>query len=92
MPLDDQMLRAMPLHTIFADGRCPDTSIGMGSTGKQLHWIAVRGGGPADWAIYCSPDYWTEERIRGLGDKIHDEKTIRRLVPCDDQAYESYRQ
>jgi len=56
----------------------------------DLKWIAVRGG-IADWAIYCDLVYYDYDYIRRLGDKMMDEKTIRKLIPCTDEVWETYR-
>ena len=91
--LDLQMLKAMPNNTIFATGTAMDVSDGlfMANTGKELRWVAVSGRGYHDWAIYC---HFTErgiEWIRDSGDKVHGEKHIKMLVPCDNEAYAMYR-
>lgn len=82
----------MPEGTIFATGEALDdeNGINMENTGHNLKWIAVRGD-IHDWTIYC---YWVEnsiEYIRGRGDKVHNESTIKKLVPCDDEALKMYR-
>ena len=53
-------------------------------------WVAVRGG-IHDWAIYIGTPDRTPEDIRSYGDKVHDETTIRKLVPCSDEAFAMYR-
>ena len=91
--LDLQMLKDMPPGTVFATGTETDTkdSLFMANTGKELRWIAVRGGGHFDWAIYCHFADKDIEWIKRQGDKVRFEKHIRRLVPCDDEAYRKYR-
>jgi hypothetical protein len=62
----------------------------MTGSGRQLRWVAVRGGAP-DWKIYC---HWIEkskEEVASNGDKVCDKETIRRLVPCTDEAFKMYR-
>ena len=90
--IDKTYILSIPSHQIFATGKARDTElrIGISHTGKPWKWIAVKGGG-ADWAIYCSPDYRTDERIHGLGEKVHDKDVIKLLVKCDDSALEIYR-
>lgn len=70
-----------------------------GSNGERTFmWVAVRGG-IHDWAIYTSlnarpmVDFWAGDKdgIAKWGQKIHDEKLIRELVPCDDEAFRMYR-
>ena len=67
----------------------PD-GINMMNTGKSLRWVAVRGG-IHDWAIYCHTSDKSVEYIRDMGDKVHNEATIKKLVPCDDEAFNMYR-
>lgn len=59
--------------------------------GGRLQWVACIGGGFWDWKIYCHWEGMSIGYILSHGDKIHDEDTIRRLVPCDDEAFELYR-
>lgn len=77
---------------IFAQGEAEDSpnGINMTNSGKMLRWVACRGGIP-DWAIYClfADSDW-EEVIR-VGDKVHSKGHIRKLVPCDDEAFSKYR-
>ena len=84
-------LKEMEPHYIFAAGSTTDNAdgINMANTGRALHWIAVRGG-IYDWTIYCSfnPDL---DYIKKSGDKVHNEKHIRKLVKCDDEAFGMYR-
>jgi hypothetical protein len=77
---------------IFATGVALDNPYGihMTGSGKTLRWVAVRGGAP-DWKIYCHFAEKTQEEIASNGDKVHDEETIRRLVPCTDEALKMYR-
>ena len=71
----------------------------------QVKWIAIRGG-IHDWAIYHSLDANLEparyldgishleaswEMIERGGAKLHDRETIKKLVPCTDEALEMYR-
>ena len=86
-------LKAMPEDTIFATGIADDVPDGlfMANTGRELRWVAVRGG-IHDWAIYCHFSEHDEEWIRRHGDKVHSENHIKKLVPCEDQAFAMYRQ
>lgn len=90
-------LKEMEPDTIFAEGTLVDSpeEIHLAGTGRTVKWVAVRGG-IHDWAIYCQPVYsepleWSNERIRSNGDKIHNENYIKKLVPCDDEAFKMYR-
>lgn len=65
---------------------------------RTFMWVAVRGG-IHDWAIYTSlnaipmVDFWGGDKqgIADVGQKVTDEKTIRELVPCDEEAFKMYR-
>ena len=85
-------LKNMKPDTIFARGEVVDgpEGINMENSGIRLRWLAVRGG-IHDWAIYCAFGEATEQDTRDSGDKVHDSETIKRLVPCTDEAFEMYR-
>ncbi len=87
-----QDLKDMEPDTIFASGMVSDNEKGvnMDNSGKLLRWVAVRGG-IEDWAIYCGPEDWSEERVASNGNKVHNEKNIKRLILCDDEAFKMYR-
>jgi hypothetical protein len=58
-------------------------------------WVAVRGG-IHDWAMYLANPYSLgfEDSflaVKKFGNKIVDEEIIKKLVPCDDEAFEMYR-
>lgn len=73
----------------------------------QVKWVAIRGGGGMhDWAIYHSLDANFEqadyldgdshlrkswEQIAKSGAKLHHEDEIKKLVPCDIEAFKMYR-
>lgn len=85
-------LRAMQPGKIFATGVIPDgpDGVNMTNSGKELRWVACRGG-IHDWAIYI---HWSEnsaEWVKDNGDKVHGEHYIRKLVPCDNEAFGMYR-
>ena len=76
----------------FATGVATDNpeGINMANTNKDLRWVAVRGG-IHDWAIYC---HWADKSVRWIekhGDKVNRESHIRKLVECDDEAFNMYR-
>lgn len=85
-------LKAMQPGTIFATGLTTDDEkgINMSRSGKALRWVAVRGG-IWDWAIYTHFADKNEEWIKSRGDKVTFEKHIKKLVPCDDEAFKMYR-
>jgi len=70
----------------------------------KVKWIASRGG-IHDWSIFHSLSSIFEvahyldgishldvnwERIRAHGAKLHDKKTIKRLIPCTEEAFNMY--
>lgn len=77
---------------IFAEGIALDNPNGINMTrsGRQLRWVAVRGG-YQDWKIYCHYIEKSKEEVASNGDKVCDKETIRKLVPCTDEAFEMYR-
>jgi len=82
-------------HEIFAHGLQPDSPQGINLTGsgETLLWVAVKGD-IDDFAIYAMPvelANWSAGRVRDFGDKIHDRKTIQRLLDCDDEVLARYR-
>ena len=90
-------LQDMPPHIMFAHGTLVDSpdEFHLAGTGNTVRWVALRGG-IHDWAIYAqNPHYgnmaWSDERIARNGDKITNEKYIKKLVPCDDEAFGMYR-
>ena len=109
MKLTVDQLKQMEPRTIFAKGVFIDgpEGVNMANTGKEVRWIAVRGG-THDWAIYSqNPHYiddfspevmavgysgvWGWEKIKEEGDKVQGEDNIKKLVPCDDGAFDLYR-
>ena len=87
-----EQLKAMKPDTIFDSGQATDdaSGINMDTTGRLLRWVAVRGGSH-DWAIYCDLLYKTIDEVRDTGNKVHDRETVKRLVPCNDEALAMYR-
>lgn len=87
-----KQLKEMKPNTIFAKGEIVDSpdGININNSGKQLRWVAVRGG-IHDWAIYCHLAEKEYEWIKDWGDKVHSEQNIKKLVPCDDEAFKMYR-
>jgi hypothetical protein len=71
----------------------------------KVKWVAIRGY-MHDWAIYHSMDaninqepYFngtehlnaSDDLIARAGAKLHNEETIKKFVPCDDEALKMYR-
>lgn len=93
------ILKKLPKHEIFTQGTFIDSpaDINIAKTGMEVRWVAQTGE-IGDWCIYCqNPFYlehdgvWHWSRIEKQGDKIMMEKHIRKLVPCDDEAFKQYR-
>ena len=56
----------------------------------EIRWVAVRGG-YHDWTIYYLSSIHSVNIVITHGDKIFTESIIKRLVPCDREAFEMYR-
>ena len=87
-----QELKDMKPFSIFASGETTDNSSGinMSNSGRTLKWVACRGG-IHDWAIYVGTDSQSDEDIQDYGDKVTSEYNIKKLVPCDNDAFQMYR-
>ena len=87
-----KMLQEMKPDTTFAEGVTTDDNEGvnLSNSGRQLRWVACRGG-IHDWAIYAQYAEQSASWVKRFGDKIHFERNIRKLVPCDDEALAMYR-
>lgn len=87
-----QKLKDMEPDTIFATGVTTDDpgGVNMAGTGQNLRWVACRGG-IHDWAIYVQNENWSDQRVKEMGDKVTSEANIKKLVPCDDEAFAMYR-
>ena len=90
LTIDD--LKTM-LPGIFSHGTMLDNPLGihMTGSGRMLRWVACRGVGYHNWAIYCHHEEHDWGIVASNGDKVHADATIRRLVPCTDEAFEIYR-
>ena len=87
-----QNLKDMEPDTIFATGVTTNdpAGINMSNDGRELRWVACRGG-IHDWAIYIQSADWPEDEVKRVGDKVTSEHNIKKLVPCDDEAFRMYR-
>lgn len=89
-----EKLDAMRPETMIAHGiciNCPDDIFMTRSNiGREMIWVAMRGE-VSDWTIYVGWKDTGLDRIISNGDKLHNEKHIRKLVPCTVEAYERYR-
>lgn len=88
-------LKELPKGEIFARGETTNSPDGIYMTneriGDKLCWVA-KTGGINDWAIYT---YWAEygeNYALRSGQKVGDINNIKKLVPCDDEAFNRYRQ
>ena len=87
-----QQLKDMSPDTIFAKGETAVEDYWDTSKEMQVRWVACRGG-IHDWAIYyqLADKNWSDEMIKSNGEKMRNEKSIKKCVPCDDEAFKMYR-
>lgn len=87
-----EKLKAMEPGQMFATGLTTDNpeGINMARSGKQLKWVAVRGE-IYDWAIYIHFSKYSIGQVASEGDKVIFKEHIKKLVPCDDEAFKMYR-
>lgn len=87
-----QQLKDMQPNTIFATGETSVEDYWDNSKEMQINWIAVRGG-IHDWAIYYQlvEKNWSDSEIRNMGEKMHNEVSIKKCVSYDDEAFKMYR-
>ena len=87
-------LKEMQPFTVFATGITENSPDGIYMTnenlGKKLMWVAKRGE-IHDWAIYIHWAEYGEEYVRDYGDKVTSPTNIKKLVPCDEEAFKMYR-
>jgi len=90
--LTKKKLIDMEPDSIFARGTCVDSpdGINMVGSGRKLRWIAKRRSGPFDWCIYIHWEEHSDYYIKRHGDKVTSEQNIKKLVPCDDEAFKLY--
>ena len=77
---------------IFASGVTDVEDYWDASKTMRVAWVASRGG-IHDWAIYykLETEWWDNEMIRDMGDKMRNEASIRKCIDCDDDAFAMYR-
>ena len=87
-------LKAMPPGCAFATGTIENSPEGFFVTreqqGRLIRWVAKRGG-IHDWAIYYYWSEWDIQRILDNGGGVLNREVIRKMVPCDDEAFKMYR-
>jgi hypothetical protein len=88
-----EKLKKINAGDIFAKGNTIDCQEGvnMSNSGRELRWVAKKGFGHDDWAIYIHFAINSDEWIEQSGDKVTSEKNIRFLVPCTDDVFNKYR-
>lgn len=94
MLLTIEELKNLPAFDYFATGTIKNSPDEIYMTnndqGRELLWVAQRGGFH-DWAIYI---HWADkglEYVKSNGDKVTNDKDIRKLVSATEEAYSMYR-
>jgi len=87
MILTEQKLKDMKPGEIIATGVGTYDDV----VNCEIMWVAKRGDGYHDWAIYYLQSYQSIYKIITEGDKMFTNSVIKRLVPCDDEAFNLYR-
>ena len=99
--INKEVLESVEPGSIIASGfftDCDNTSIC--DTGKRLPWVAVRGQGAPDWAVYTQPIYsdellfpkvWDKDLIRRMGDKFPKHMVDHLFDEVSKHAYYWYR-
>ena len=89
-----QEFDTLPSGEVFATGVLPNSPEGLFMTdsnpGRMLRWVAKKGYGH-DWAVYCHWDDKSVEWVTQSGDKVGNERHIRKCVPCEDEVFKLYR-
>lgn len=89
-----EKLKDMQPHEIISSGETENSPDGIYMTpmdiGRKLRWVAKRGE-IHDWAIYITWASYGLEFALTNGDKITSQDNIKKLVPCDDEAFNWYR-
>lgn len=89
-----EKLKELDKYSIIAHGITTNDPEGIYMTnsdkGRKLIWVAKRGYIP-DWTIYI---HWADnglDYVLDYGDKVISPANIKKLVPCDDEAFKMYR-
>jgi hypothetical protein len=89
-----EQLKAMKPFEIFAHGETVNDISGVwmspNRTGEPLRWVAVRGA-IEDWAIYYHFTEYSVDWIAKHGNKVWFIDDVKKLVPCNDEAFKKYR-
>jgi hypothetical protein len=84
-------LENMHSHTIFAKGTRTVEDYWDADKEMEIDFVAVRGEIP-DWTIYYAlKDTASLDWILNWGDKMRNERSIKKCVPCDNDAFKMYR-
>jgi len=86
MTLTIKDLKEMQHNDIIAKG----TGLIREILDAPIKWVAVRGG-MHDWVIYYGLINSSDIGVILFGNKVHTGSTIRKLVPCTDDAFDMYR-
>jgi hypothetical protein len=85
--LTKDALLAMEPGKVFAKGEAMDVRLHR----APIRWVAVRGHGDGDWALYYHLRDWSYAEIRASGDKAFTKEAIFDLVNFDEDAWQLYR-
>jgi hypothetical protein len=86
-----EKLKEMQPHSTIKSGTASVQNYWDACSEMQVDFIAQRGG-IHDWAIYYMPAGQRPiDRILNNGEKMHNRESIRKCVPCDDEAIKFYR-
>jgi len=88
-------LKAFPPGKVFATGVLPNNEKGIYMTptkyGEDLRWVAKKGWGYDDFAIYCHWAFHDANWIMENGDKITTKDNILKCIEMDDEVFKHYR-
>lgn len=89
-----ELLDVLPEGSIFAIGITTDNKDGfnMSDSGREIGWIAKKGDGGNDWAVYTHFTNHDLFFIQTQGDKVHPREYIENVLQFDDAVWERYRQ
>jgi hypothetical protein len=94
IPLTLHELKQMEPGKVFASGLIENSPKGIYMTdhrpGDTMLWVAKRGR-IHDWAIYTHFAEHGKDYVLKHGEKVTFGSHIKKLVPCDDEAFSMYR-
>lgn len=80
--------------TVFAKGIIMDGPNGLHMTNnseQELRWLAKKGEGYDDWAVYVATSSQSYEYIEQYGDKVFSERNILKCIQADRETLNRYR-